>query len=131
MTIFERATRVKFRFPSTAGSLNVEQLWDLPLTKSGGIDLDKVARTVNAELKEVTEESFVSTGNNPAKAELTLKLELVKHIIGVKMQEAETAKTAKVNAERRKVLLEALANKQGARVHAMSEQDIIRELENL
>ena len=64
--LFEIATRQKFTFPSPRGLLNVEQLWDLPLTsirpdgstRTDSVSLDTVARAVNTQLKAVTEETF-------------------------------------------------------------------------
>lgn len=131
MNIFEQATRNKIRFPSDVGTLNLEQLWDLNLTVRGGADLDKVAQKINEELKTVTESSFVATTNTAkakTKAELTLKLDIVKHIIDVKIAEADEAKAKKTNAERRRVLLDALANKKTETVAAMSEEDLLKEL---
>ena len=81
MTIFEKATREKFRYPSAKGLLTTEQLWELPLTAKSGFSLDDVAKAVNAELKAVDTESFVATEANPAKATLETKLEVVKHVI--------------------------------------------------
>ena len=89
MNIFEQATRRAIRFESAKGDLSVEQLWDLPLQSRNQFDLDTVAKTVNRQLNAVTEESFVSVRENPAKETLSLKLEIVKHIISVKLQEAD------------------------------------------
>ena len=61
MNLFEIATRAKFRFDSLKGALTVEQLWELPLQSRTGVDLDTVAKGINASLKEVAEESFVPT----------------------------------------------------------------------
>ena len=92
MNIFEQATRRAIRFESAKGDLSVEQLWDLPLQSRNQFDLDTVAKTVNRQLNAVTEESFVSVRENPAKETHSLKLEIVKHIISVKLQEAEEAR---------------------------------------
>jgi len=68
VTIFEKATQEKFRYPSTKGLLTTEQLWELPLTAKSGFSLDDVAKAVNAELKAIDTESFVATAPNPATA---------------------------------------------------------------
>ena len=70
--IFERAARGNLRFPSSIGELTAEQLWHFPLTDRDPLrpDLDKIARSVNAELRSVTEDSFVSVTPDPRKADL-------------------------------------------------------------
>ena len=132
MDMFEKASRSKLRFASTAGALTVEQLWDLPLTaRSGNLDLDTVAKTASKALKDVTEESFVATRSNPQKASLELALELVKHVIAVKLEEAEATKTRVAKAARKAQLLEILEQKQTDSLLQMSREDILKELEAL
>lgn len=132
MNIFEKAARSALRFSTSRGELTVEQLWSLPLTgKSLQLDLDTVAKEVNRQLKEVTEESFVSTNSNPQKTSLELKLELVKYIIGVKLEEQTAAKDAATKKVRKSQLLEILAQKQNNKLNEMSEADILKELESL
>ena len=112
MNIFEQATRRAIRFESAKGDLSVEQLWDLPLQSRNQFDLDTVAKTVNRQLNAVTEESFVSVRENPAKETLSLKLEIVKHIISVKLQEAEEARNRANKASEKEKLLRLLDEKQ-------------------
>lgn len=132
MNIFEIATRKKFRFASSKGDLTVEQLWDLPLisTKSGA-DLDTIARAVNIELKSVTEESFVQVRPDPRKTELEQKLELVKHVIGVKLADQERIKATAERAEKRRKLLDALAAKDDQALASASREDILKQLAEL
>ncbi len=56
---------------------------------------------------------------------------VVKYIIDVKLAEAEANQKAKVNAERRRVLQEALINRQAAATAAMTEEQIKAELASL
>jgi hypothetical protein len=137
MDIFEIASRKKFTYPSVVGMLTTEQLWDLPLTATKSstsphrLDLDSVARAVNADLKSVTEESFVAVRPNPAKADLETKLEVVKHIIAVKQDERAKADAAADRADKRRKLAEALASKQDQALAAMSEEEIRKQLDEL
>lgn len=124
MSIFEKATRQKIRFPSQKGELTVEQLWDLPLTSRNSFDLDVVAKEVNRQLKDADEESFVSTKANPKKDALELKLEVVKHVIATKLAEAEEAKNKSAKAEERRRLTEVLHNKQNAALENLTEAQI-------
>jgi hypothetical protein len=132
-SIYKKATRDKLRFPSSVGELTIEDLWELPLTttKAGRPDLDTVARTVNADLKSVTEESFVDTKPNPRRAVLTLQLDIVKDVIATKIAERDAAKSAAEKAARKEKLLEALAAKEDQKLAGMSKEDIERELASL
>ena len=91
--LFEKASRQKLRFASQRGDLTVEQLWDLPLTSANAASLDSIAVGLDTELRNTAPRSFVnsaSTGN----ALLELKLDIVKHIIEVRVEE-NTRKLAK------------------------------------
>lgn len=113
MNIFERASRAALRFPTTVGLASTEQLWELPLTSKGNApDLDKVARVVFTELKQIEEGSFVQLKPDPRKAELELKLEIVKHVIASKIADADAAQKAAETKARKQKLLAALAAKE-------------------
>ena len=131
MNIFEQATRRAIRFESAKGDLSVEQLWDLPLQSRNQFDLDTVAKTVNRQLNAVTEESFVSVRENPAKETLSLKLEIVKHIISVKLQEAEEARDRANKASEKEKLLRLLDEKQNEALRALTPEEIQERLKAL
>ena len=131
MNIFEQATRRAIRFESAKGDLSVEQLWDLPLQSRNQFDLDTVAKTVNRQLNAVTEESFVSVRENPAKETLSLKLEIVKHIISVKLQEAEEARNRANKASEKEKLLRLLDEKQNDALRALTPEEIQERLKAL
>ncbi len=123
MNIFERAARNKLRFPSDKGGLTTEQVFDLNLHA-----LDTLARTVNTELKSITEESFVEVKPDPRKRELTLQLDILKHVIAAKMAAADAAqKRADIEA-RRKQLTEALGAKEEAELGQKSAAQLRKEL---
>lgn len=131
MNIFEQATRRAIRFESAKGDLSVEQLWDLPLQSRNQFDLDTIAKTVNRQLNAVTEESFVSVRENPAKEILSLKLEIVKHIISVKLQEAEEARNRANKASEKEKLLRLLDEKQNEALRALTPEEIQERLKAL
>lgn len=128
MNIFERASRQKLRFSSDRGELTVEQLWDLDLTKNGKFNLDSIARAVNAELKSLSEESFVVTTPDARKAKLELQLDILKHIIAAKMEAAENAKKSAEKAAMRAKLVAALGEKEEEELSKMSKEDILAKL---
>lgn len=128
MSIFEQASRLALRFDSARGALAVEQLWQLPLQSKSGFDLDSIAKAVNKELKATEEESFVTTAVSPTNARLTLQLEILKHIIAVKKQEAADALAKADKAAKRAKLIDLLGRKQDAALEGMSEEEIKKEL---
>ena len=129
--LFQQAARQKFRFLSIKGDLTVEQLWDMPLTARGGFDLDNVAKQVAAELKAAGEESFVQKNSNPAKSKLEAKLEIVKHIIATKLEEAERAVKADQRSEERQKLLAVLDRKQNAALEELTPEQLQARLAEL
>lgn len=132
-SLFETASRRKFRYATPKGALNTEQLWDLELIseRADVITLDSVARAVNKELKANTEESFVPTKVNTVKDELSLKLEVLKHIIAVKVAEREAAKRKQEDAVKRQKILEQLAKLDDREREGKSREQLMKELEEL
>jgi len=124
VTIFEKATREKFRYPSAKGLLTTEQLWELPLTAKSGFSLDDVARAVNAELKAIDTESFVATETNPAKATLET-------IIAIRIAEDQAAKAAAAKKLEKEKLLAVLGRKQDAVLENLTEAELLARINNL
>lgn len=129
-SIFEQATKQKLRFLTQKGELSTETLWELPLQSRSSINLDDLAKQVNARLKSSDVESFV-TDNVNANADDKLRLDILKHIINAKLKERDARRDAIETAERKKVLLAALANKQSENIQNLSEEDIKAELAKL
>ena len=122
--LFEKASRLKLRFKTSRGVVMVEDLWNFTLQ-----DLDVLARELNRAIQD-TEVSFIKTaksGDSMAKT----SFEIVKHIIGVKLEEAEARKIAAEKAARRKAILEALADRDDAELKSKSKEDLLKELEAL
>lgn len=124
MNIFERASQQKLRFPSVKGELTTEQLWDLPLQSKNQFDLDTVAKTVNNELKNVTEESFVATTTSPAKTILELKFEIVKHVIAVRIATNAAARYQAARKAEKDKLIGILADKQDEALKGLTPEEI-------
>lgn len=131
MDIFEQAARAKLRFPSKVGDLTAEQLWDLPLTSKNGVDLDTLARAANGGLKELDEGSFVSLKPDPRRAPYELRLDILKRIIAVKLDEAKAAEAAVAKAEKKRKILAALESREAADLAGKSKEDLIKELAEL
>lgn len=129
--LFEQASRLKLRFPSVRGELTTEDLWSLPLISKNGFNLDAVAREVNGQLKSVTEESFVETRTNPQKKIYELQLEIVKHVIAIRIADNEaTVKRAELR-QKRDQLLNLLAQKEEQALLGKTAEEIRAELDAL
>lgn len=111
MNMFEQATRMKLRFETNKGCVSVEDLWDLPLQRANGVSLDGVAIQVSRKLKEAEQESFVSKPSRDT-SEDQLRLEILKHIITVKMSEQKAAQEAADKRQQRQNIDALIAKKQ-------------------
>jgi hypothetical protein len=130
MNLFEQASRLSVRFTTPKGSLMVEDLWDLPLTSTTGAALDNIAKDLNKQLKEADTESFVVKAK-ALDTILQLKFDIVKHIIEVRLEENETAKTTKDKKEKKQKLLSLIAQKQDEKLLGLSLEDLQKEVESL
>lgn len=133
--IFEQASRMKLRFSTQRGALTAEDLWDLPLTSSrSDVDsLDDIARKLNTVLKTYEEESFVPTTAKKNKGQLAnqVAFDIVKHIIGVKVAEADAREVAQERAAKKQRLLE-LVNKKDQEAEAnMTREELLAAIDAL
>ena len=125
--MFETASRLKIRFESQKGPLSVEDLWDLPLTSTTNKpNLDDIARSVNRQLKsEGDDTSFVTSSTKSDKTvQLQLKLDILKHVIGVKMAEREVQRKAEANKAQRQRILEIINAKQDSALQNQSIEEL-------
>lgn len=127
--IYKYASQNVLRFDSGRGQLTAEQLFQLPLTSKTGFDLNTIAKSINAELKGASEESFVEdVSDNPGKARLTVALEIVKDVISTKQAENKAAATRVARAADRRKILDAMAAKKDANLSAASMEDLEKQL---
>lgn len=122
--LFVKATRENFQFPFR-GMVNVIDLWSLSLT-----NLDSVFKALNAEVKKTEEESLLHTKSKEDE-ELSEKIEIVKYIVGVKLEEIKAREDAKKNREMKQRLLEIKAKRQDAVLENMSDEDLDKALAEL
>lgn len=101
------------------------------LRSRDGFDLDNVAKTANRALKALSEESFVSTERTPAHVRTEATLEIVKHVISVKLAEEASAKRRAENRAERERLLRILAEKQEGQLSALTEKELQERLKTL
>ena len=123
--MFKQASKMKLRFATSKGNLNVEDLWDLSLPV-----LDKLAVSYDEELAKSPRKSFI-TNDTPSNTELELKFNIVKEIITDKLKEKADREAAKSKAAEKARLMELLAKKQSEKLESLSEDEIKRRLAEL
>jgi len=114
---FEVAARTKMRF-NFRGLISVEDLWDLSVT-----NLDLIFKGLNSELKQVKEESLLNV-KSKADTELDTKIEIVKYIVNVKLQEENSKLKAKAQKEQKQRILEILSSKQDESLQNKTEDEL-------
>ncbi len=127
--MFEKATKFKFRFNTSKGLLTTEDLWDLPLTNSNGLSLDNVAKDLNREIKESEVESFVEIKGNKNLI-LESKFEIVKHIIKVRLDNAEKSRQLVEKRRKNERLRQLIANKKDEELSGKSVEELEKMLED-
>jgi hypothetical protein len=120
--LFEQATREKLRFKLTNGVIGTEDLWDLKLE-----DLDKLARALNKQVKESGEESFIAVKTKANKS-LELAFDIVKHVITVKLAEAEARKLRSEKAAKRAVIQQLIEKKEVQSLEGKSVEELMKDL---
>lgn len=106
--MFEKAIRSKLRFDTPRGMVNIEDLWDLPLT--GVVSLDNIAKDTNRAIKDGEEESFVHAKSSNDSI-MELKMDIVKHVIKIRLEENVARNNAAARKDRREELLSLIADK--------------------
>lgn len=122
--IFEYAVENKLRFPYK-GSVSVEDLYDLTTT-----ELDSIYKILKCEAKKADEESLLETKSNDDIA-LSVKIEIIKHIVVKKLAYIEARKKAAENKEQKNKILSIIAQKQDESLHGKSIEELKQMLENL
>lgn len=122
--MFEIATKNKLRFPFK-GLISVEDLWDLPLS-----GLDSIFKTLNAEMKKVSEESLLNVKTKEDET-LEVKIEIVKHIANIKMEEAERKRKSKEIKEQKQKILEVLQAKKNEALQNKTPEELEEMLKSL
>lgn len=123
MNIFEKASKLKLRFEGGRGEFSVEDVWELSLQS-----LNTLAKAVNKKIQSEDEESFIPTNVRKAVTHNNLRLEILKHIIAVKVAEADAAKTRAEKADKTARLRELIASKQDEALKNKSLDELLAEL---
>jgi hypothetical protein len=122
--IFEYATRNKVRF-SFRGLISVEDLWDLSLT-----NLDSIYKELNKQSKQSEEESLLNIKTQEDEL-LNVQIEIVKHIVSVKLAEKEAREKATAKKAQKQKIMSIIAAKQDEALQNSSIDDLQKMLDEL
>lgn len=117
---FEKATRMKLRFPFK-GSISTEDLWDLNIEC-----LNEVYKTLSKQSKDAQVDSLIGEKTEEDSV-LKLQIEIVKYIFEVKTKEINDRKEALNKKRKNQKILELIERKKEDSMANMS----IEELEKL
>ena len=115
--MFEVAVRNKFRFPFK-GVISVEDLWDLSVQQ-----LDGIFKTLKSQEKKAQEESLLDT-RTPEDEALKTKIDIIRYIVTVKLDEAKQAEHAKENRDQKQKILGILTEKQDADLRSKTPEEL-------
>lgn len=122
--MFEKAARLKLRFPYK-GMITAEDLWDLSVE-----ELDSIYRTVNQKAKAAQEDTLL-TKKTKEDTIASLQVEIVKHVVEVKLQEANDKELAAEKRAKKQKLMEILAAKQETELQGKSVEELQKMMDEL
>ena len=122
--MFEVAVRDKFRYPYK-GVIATADLWDLSVQQ-----LDGIFKTLKSQEKKAQEESLLNT-RTPEDDVLATKIEIIKHIVNTKLEEAQQAEHAKELSDQKQKILNILAEKQDEDLRNKTPEELKAMLEQL
>ena len=126
MNIFERAARERVRF-NYMGSMMTEDLWDLSIEH-----LDDLYRKINVDLKDQSGESLIKNADiNDFASALQLQADLVRYVFGIKQELAKANQNEKVRQEKKKRIMELIANKQDQALSDMPTEELMKMLDEM
>lgn len=119
--MYKEAVRKQYRFSTTKGVLNMEQLWSLSID-----DLDALAVSLDKQYAESGKKSFLVKKSVKDK-ETKIKLDIVVDILNTKVEELELAVEARETKEHNNKILHLIAEKQDESLKGKS----IKQLESM
>lgn len=122
--IFEYVVRNKVRFPYN-GNITAEDLWDLPVT-----GLDNIFKTLNSQAKQSKEESLLDVKSNEDEI-LDIQIAVVKHIVGVKLEEKAAKERKAENRAKKQKIMEIMAARNDKMLENASDEDLQKMLAEL
>jgi len=122
--MFEKAARLKLRF-NFKGLSTVEDLWDISLE-----GLDMMFKNLNACCTIQKEESLLETKSQEDKI-LDLKIEIIKHVVKVRLDEQRARENEVSKAAKKQKLLGIIEEKQDTDLRELSVEDLTKLVDEL
>lgn len=121
--MFEQASKLKIRFQGKTGVLlTVEDLWSIPLSSNTKTNLDDIYKVLRKEQNQQQEESLVdSSSSNPV---LQLKIDIVKYIAKIRMEEAQAKREKATKAAQRQKIESLIEEKQDEELRSKSVEEL-------
>ena len=119
--IYKAASKLKLRFQTTKGTLNVEQLWGLSLA-----ELDALAVSLEQAYKDSKSKSFLDKKSEKDKI-IKLRFDIALDVLNTKVEEKEAAKKKAEDKEHDQKILSIIKEKQDEALKGKS----IKELEKM
>lgn len=125
MSMFEIASKKKFRFVTPKGHVSVEDLWDLPLTSTvGKANLDDIAKDLDGQLNTTRVKSFVHEETEDPSSDIRTMFDIVLHIIAFKVAERNAESKERAKRAEKQRLLEALARSEDKAIESKTPAEI-------
>lgn len=123
--MYKEATKQSLRFNLRNGEVTTEDLWHYGLER-----LDSLYSTIHQEIENSKQASLLKPKTNASKL-LELKLAIVKDIVETKLADKQAKESKALKTEQARIIREKLANKRDAAMDALSEEDLLKQLEAL
>jgi hypothetical protein len=125
MSIFEQASKEALRFSTTSGSISTEDLWNLPLTSTKGLNLKVIAESLAIQLEKqpVKTLDFFDSAE-VADPTLQLRFDIVKHIVTSKVAEAKAKTAEKVRDSQRSQIKALIQDKENEALKGLSVEEL-------
>ena len=123
--MFEKASRMKLRIESAKGLISVEDLWDIDLIArtTNGLSLDNIAKGLYRKVKDMDTTSFVVKAvEGDTRTELAF--DIVKHIIAVRLAEADVRRNAESVKAKNQKILEIIGAKENEKLMSASLEEL-------
>lgn len=125
MNMFEKALRNKLRF-QYRGPRTTEDLWEVSLSS-----LNEMYKELKAEQKVMNSEDDLLDTKSDDDTTLELKIELIKYIVEVRLQEKKDRENLANRKERKQKLLAILEEKQDENLRGLSTEEITKMIEEI
>lgn len=128
--MYKKASRLKVRFASNVGNLTVEQLWGIRMTDLK--EMIKAAHEVVKKIEKTDKDLLFLEGIGQDDKEETmakLRFDILKDVYITRMNETKAASEEAITNREIKHLEEILAKKREESLSSMSEEDIMKLIE--